>query len=81
MNANPRSGWFAPGSPRRAEMDDCNQIWFDLLQALEEGFGGRRERLQQAVPLVLEFKRRANGLMNQKSGTANTVPGPSFEPL
>jgi hypothetical protein len=81
MISNPRSGWFAPGSPRRLEMDACNQVWFDLLGALEDGFRGRQNRLQQAVPLMLAFKQRVIGLMNLASGIADTVLGPSFEAL
>lgn len=79
MVPNPRRGWFAPGSPRRLAMDSCNQAWFALLQALEEGFLGRGQGIQQAVQLMLEFKHRATGLMNLPSGIANTVLGPSFE--
>lgn len=79
MVANPQSGWFAPGSPIRAEMDACNQVWLDLLRALEDGFGGQKGRIRQAVPLMLELKQRVLGLMNIPSGIAGTVLGPSFE--
>lgn len=81
MVPNPKSGWFSPGSPRRTEMERCNQAWFSLLQALEKGFLGHSQGFQQAVQLMLEFKYRATGLMNLPSGIANTVLGPSFELL
>ena len=79
MIANPQSGWFAPGTPTRDQMDACNQTWLDLLLSLEEGFNGNKQRFLQAVPFMLELKRRVNALMNIPSGIAGTVLGPSFE--
>jgi hypothetical protein len=79
MVPNPQSGWYAPGTPLRREMDGCNQAWLDLLRALEEGLGGKKQRLTQAVPLMLELKRRIIALMNIPSGVAGTMLGPSFE--
>lgn len=79
MVANPRAGWFAPGSPTRLEMDACNQAWIDLLRTLEAAFQGGKQGIVKAVPLMLELKQRAIGLMNIPSGIADTKLGPSFE--
>ena len=79
MAPNPQSGWYAPGAPLRGEMDACNQVWLDLLRALEDGLGGRKQRLLDAVPFMLELKRRIIALMNIPSGVAGTMLGPSFE--
>ncbi len=79
MVPNPQSGWYAPGTPVREQMDGCNQTWLDLLRSLEDGFNGRKDRLLQAVPFMLELRRRTNSLMNIPSGIAGTVLGPSFE--
>jgi len=79
MIPNPQSGWFAPGTPVREQMDACNQTWLDLLRSLEDGFNGNKQRFLQAVPFMLELKRRVNALMNIPSGIAGTVLGPSFE--
>lgn len=79
MIANPQSGWFAPGTPIRAEMDACNQVWIELLRSLEAGFQGKKQGIVKAVPFMLELKRRVIGLMNIPSGIASTTLGPSFE--
>lgn len=79
MVPNPQSGWYAPGTPLRCEMDTCNRAWFDLLRALEDGLLGKKHRLLEAVPLMLELKRRILALMNLPSGIADTMLGPSFE--
>ncbi len=79
MVTNPQSGWFAPGSPVRAEMDACNEVWINLLRTLEAGFQGRKQGIVKAVPFMLELKQRVIGLMNLPSGIAGTMLGPSFE--
>jgi hypothetical protein len=79
MITNPQSGWYAPGSPLRNEMDSFNETWLRLLQALEQAFRGDKKRLRQAVPLMLELKQRALGLMNLPSGVTDAMLGPSFE--
>ncbi len=79
MITNPKAGWFAPGSPVRTQMDDCNRMFFQMLATLEEAMNGGRKRITDAVPLMIELKQRAIGLMNIPSGIADTTLGPSFE--
>jgi hypothetical protein len=79
MAPNPTVGWFAPGDPRRIQMEDCNTVYFELLRALQDAFHGHKARLLQAIPLMLELRTRAVSLMNIPCGIANTTLGPSFE--
>lgn len=79
MITNPQAGWFAPGDPVRRAMDDCNHMFFQMLATLEAAMNGGKQRITDAVPMMIELKQRATGLMNIPSGIADTMLGPSFE--
>ncbi len=79
MMTNPKVGLFAPGDPIRKQMNDCNKMFFLMLHTLEEALNGGNRRIADAVPMMIELKQRAMGLMNVPSGIADTTLGPSFE--
>jgi hypothetical protein len=79
MRANPRLDDLPVGSEVRAVTEECNDIYSSLLRTLHVAFNGRPEVLIEAVPLMLEMKDRAVGLMKVPIDESGATAGPTFE--
>jgi Ferritin-like len=76
--ANPTSKLYPPGSKARVESDVFNQIYSNLLRALDITFNGQPDYLDSAIGLMFDLKLQAIKLMNIPID-ANTNAAPCYE--
>jgi len=75
---DPASSLYPPGSQVRVESDRFNQIYSNLLRALQAAFNGAPDQLAAAIGLMTDLKKQAITLVNMPLGNGNNG-APCFE--
>jgi rubrerythrin len=75
---NPKSSLYPPNTRQRVASDVFNQIYSNLLRALQITFNGQPDYLDTAIGLMFDLKLQAINLMSIPID-ANTTAGPCYE--